>query len=373
MGGSTLRESGHLELRPAIVQAAPPFVVRSSRAKCGGLRRLRMRIPISVVIVIAISMTTQANMPREGAKWAATNRGTQGPTEQTSNGYVVASTAGERLVYCGRPLVLNIKVDSKRAPGTRLIAGTAELRGDEGIATHRQGDEVIYVVRGSGHAILGDTRVSLEAGSVAFVPEGTSHRLRSAGVEPLEYVWVLGPRSSAESFRQAASVGCRNDALGPANAEPSSQTAAASATAGQQTGGGPGAIVVPPGVGERLVYCELPLVLTLKVESESNPVARLRAAGGVLRKGEERGVHRDADEVLYVVRGRGQAIIGEETIAVQPGSMMFVPQDTPHGMINASDEPLEYFVVHSPQASAAGFRRRAAVPGPHCSGRIQSE
>ena len=82
-------------------------------------------------------------------------------------------------------------------------------------------------------------------------------------------------------------------------------------------------------------------------------------------------MHLDADEMLYVVRGRGQAIVGDETIALQPGSIMFVPQDTPHGLINSNDEPLEYFVVHSPQASAAGFRRRAAAPGPHCSGHMQ--
>ena len=131
--------------------------------------------------------------------------------------------------------------------------------------------------------------------------------------------------------------------------------------------GGTGALAVAPGAGERLIYCELPLVLTLKVTSETSPVARLRASGGVLRRGEERGVHRDADEVLYVVRGRGKAIIGDRTIPIEPGSMMFVPQDAPHGLSNDSDEqPLEYVVVHSPQASAAGFRRRAALPGPYC-------
>jgi mannose-6-phosphate isomerase-like protein (cupin superfamily) len=124
--------------------------------------------------------------------------------------------------------------------------------------------------------------------------------------------------------------------------------------------------VVAPDFGERLVYCELPLVLTVKVDSGTAPGTRLRAASGVLSRGSEFGVHRDADEVLYVTRGRGHAVIRADTIPVEPGSVMFVPQNTPHGLVNSSDQPLEYFVVHSPQTSVAGFRRRAALPGPFC-------
>jgi mannose-6-phosphate isomerase-like protein (cupin superfamily) len=124
--------------------------------------------------------------------------------------------------------------------------------------------------------------------------------------------------------------------------------------------------VIAPELGERLVYCELPLVLTVKVDSGTAPGTRLRAASGVLSRGSEFGVHRDADEVLYVTRGRGHAVVGADTVPIEPGSVMFVPQNTPHGLVNSSDQTLEYFVVHAPQTSAAGFRRRAAQPGPYC-------
>ena len=328
-----------------------------------------MRATIAAVAVTAISVITHASVPTNAATELWRARSIQPAPANISGGYAVASDEGERLVYCGRPLALNIKVDAKKAPGTRLIAGTAELRGDEGAATHREGDEVVYVIRGSGHVVRGNTRVSLEAGSVAFVPQGTSHRIISVGPAPLEYMWVLGPRSSADSFRQAATLGCDGRASAPVG--PSSPAPPMPPNVAGQDAADHGAFVVPPGEGERLRYCELPLVLTLKVESETIPVARLRAATGVLSKGEERGVHRDADEVLYVVGGRGRALIGDQTTALQAGSVMFVPQDTPHGLINTDDEPLEYFVVHSPQASAAGFRRRAAVPGPHCAGHFR--
>jgi mannose-6-phosphate isomerase-like protein (cupin superfamily) len=71
-----------------------------------------------------------------------------------------------------------------------------------------------------------------------------------------------------------------------------------------------------------------------------------------------------------LIRGRGQAVVGADTTPVEPGSVMFVPQNTPHGLVNPVDQPLEYFVVHSPQTSAAAFRRRAALPGPHCQHRV---
>ena len=155
--------------------------------------------------------------------------------------------------------------------------------------------------------------MSLEAGSAAFIPQGISHRIISSGGGALEYVWVLGTRPSADSFRQAATLGCSYGAAA-GNVGPLPQADSTLPTASQDARGH-GAVIVAPGGGERLRYCELPLVLTLKVESETNPMARLRAAIGGLSKGEERGVHRDADEVLYVERGRGQAIVGDATVS----------------------------------------------------------
>jgi hypothetical protein len=62
---------------------------------------------------------------------------------------------GERLPYCARPLVLTLKVDSATAPGTRLLAGVGELSGDEGFGRHRSADEILYVSRGWGYAMVG--------------------------------------------------------------------------------------------------------------------------------------------------------------------------------------------------------------------------
>jgi hypothetical protein len=89
---------------------------------------------------------------------------------------------------------------------------------------------------------------------------------------------------SAESFRQAATVGCGSE-VGAAAPKPSSQTVAPVPPIEPQSAAGHGAVVLAPRQGERLVYCELPLVLTVKVESGINRTARLRAATGALSKG----------------------------------------------------------------------------------------
>lgn len=282
-------------------------------------------------------------------------------TGEGAGGYVLLAGAGERLDYCGRPLTLWLKVDSATAPATRLVAGIAELRGDEGPGTHRDADEVLYVIRGEGHALVDGDTLPLVPGSVAWVPQGLTHRLVSTGPTPMEYLFVIGPRSSAAGFRRAAAVDCEG---GGAAAAPSpAQTTSPPATGTPQP---VAARVIPPGGGDRLRYCELPLDFTLKVDSASAAGTRLRAATGALRTGSEYGVHRGSDEVAYIIAGHGWAIVGADTVPVGPGSLAYVPRGTPHGFVNRTEQPLEYIVVHSPETGTAGFRRRASLPGPYC-------
>lgn len=274
---------------------------------------------------------------------------TEASPASTASGYVLGAGAGELLRYCDRPVDLELTVDSLRAPTTRLVAGTAVLRGDEGLGLHRGSDEVIYILRGSGYAAFGADTLRLEPGAVLFVPENTQHRVVSTGTEPMEFLMVIGPRSSAEGFRRAAARGC--DA--PAPAPP-------------VVPGGGRPHLIEPGAGEVLEYCELPLTFTLKVNEEVVSGSRLRLAHGALRRGSEYGSHRGADEVAYIVSGRGRAIVGADTVPVAPGATIFVPEGTPHGFINDAEAPLEYLVVHGPAANVDAFRRRASLPGPHC-------
>jgi mannose-6-phosphate isomerase-like protein (cupin superfamily) len=274
-----------------------------------------------------------------------------------ARGVVLGPGGGERLDYCARPLTLWIKLDSATAPTTQLVAGVGEIRGDEGIGRHRGRHEVVYIRSGWGHAVFGADTSLLGPGSVVYVPPGVAHRFVSIGKTPLVYFWVIGPMSSGAGFRTAARIGCPG---GPPAGAPT-------ATPDTATSSAPRAIAIPATAGERIAYCDIPLVLTAKVDSESVAGTWLRAATGVLRRGSEEGVHR-VDEVVLITHGRGRAFVGRDTMPVEPGSVMHAPRGMTHGFINDATEPLEYFIVYAGSVSREAFRRRAGRPGPYCPG-----
>lgn len=52
--------------------------------------------------------------------------------------------------------------------------------------------------------------------------------------------------------------------------------------------------------------------------------------------------HQDsAEEILYIVSGRGEAEVGDERGIVEAGDLAVVPAMAPHGIRNVGDEPLK--------------------------------
>jgi len=47
-------------------------------------------------------------------------------------------------------------------------------------------------------------------------------------------------------------------------------------------------------------------------------------------------VHPNAEEFLYVLRGRLEYVIGGDTITLGPEEMCYIPPNTPHSCVNAS-------------------------------------
>src|SRR5262249_23021378 len=79
--------------------------------------------------------------------------------------------------------------------------------------------------------------------------------------------------------------------------------------------------------------------------------------------------HTSEDEVIYVIKGHGFAVINEEQTAVpiETGSLLYVPIGTWHGLRNADPtEPLEALFVTTPvQPNGLGdfFRFATVEPG----------
>ena len=53
------------------------------------------------------------------------------------------------------------------------------------------------------------------------------------------------------------------------------------------------------------------------------------------------GMHTDsAEEVVLVVSGEGEAVVGDERTPVTTGSLALIPSMVPHDIVNTGDEPI---------------------------------
>ena len=105
------------------------------------------------------------------------------------------------LVYVGRDPV-RIKVSP---PGTgRFAMITQDVSPGTSIPVHlhEKEDEIIFIQSGRGDATLGEARVSLEAGSTLFVPQGTWHGGRNTGDETLRWIAFYSPSGFEGYFRE---------------------------------------------------------------------------------------------------------------------------------------------------------------------------
>lgn len=72
--------------------------------------------------------------------------------------------------------------------------------------------------------------------------------------------------------------------------------------------------------------------------------------------------HREADEVLFVLEGRGFGILDERRVPIEKGSAVYVPRGVWHGVENP-DAELQLLWVVAPPGIEAFFREVAAHPG----------
>lgn len=65
--------------------------------------------------------------------------------------------------------------------------------------------------------------------------------------------------------------------------------------------------------------------------------------------GNEQPQHSHGPQQVYVItRGSGRMKVGEEEREVSAGSMVFIPSNTEHGIVNTGDETLTYVSAATP-------------------------
>jgi quercetin dioxygenase-like cupin family protein len=57
--------------------------------------------------------------------------------------------------------------------------------------------------------------------------------------------------------------------------------------------------------------------------------------------GKHLGMHTDsAEEILYIVAGTGEAVVGDERVSIEPGSLALIPSMVPHDVVNTGAETI---------------------------------
>ena len=70
---------------------------------------------------------------------------------------------------------------------------------------------------------------------------------------------------------------------------------------------------------------------------KNTPTENSAMAMAIIEPGKRSGMHKHSvEECYYIIRGRGNAIIGEKKIELEPDLCMYAPAETPHNFINMS-------------------------------------
>lgn len=68
-------------------------------------------------------------------------------------------------------------------------------------------------------------------------------------------------------------------------------------------------------------------------------------------------VHEHAEEVIYILSGRGLSGVGDTEVEMGPGDTMFVPRGAVHWFSNPFAEPVEMLFAYTrPSLAEAGYR-----------------
>jgi len=68
-------------------------------------------------------------------------------------------------------------------------------------------------------------------------------------------------------------------------------------------------------------------------------------------------IHKDAEEVIYILSGKGISGLVDTEVEMNPGDTMFVPRGAVHWFYNPFDAPVEMLFVYTrPSLQSAGYR-----------------
>jgi mannose-6-phosphate isomerase-like protein (cupin superfamily) len=218
-----------------------------------------------------------------------------------------------------------------RAMGARDIAQYVS-RYSEGVSSARRnpvGEEVIYIINGSGTCFIDGYSYPIEAGTAVYIPPGSVYQFenldeRGRGVSDIETVSVCCPED------EDAQVGIAPIARTPHDTRPFRTVRESDRE------------VIP--TGDR--------TFRLLVNQDLG-AARVTQFSGIIPHGRAPMHHHTYEEAIYIIEGQGLAWTKEGNAPFRSGSSIYLPRGVSHCLENTGASDIRLLGVFHPSGSPA--------------------
>ena len=115
---------------------------------------------------------------------------------------VLHESDAEELDLPGRHLRWVVAKD--RLPANHCSACVVRVAPGERVRpahSHPNGEEVIYIIRGSGRVLVSGEIASVREGSVVVFPQGAVHMLHNTGTQEMKVVCFFAPPTTLDNYR----------------------------------------------------------------------------------------------------------------------------------------------------------------------------
>lgn len=206
---------------------------------------------------------------------------------------------------------------------------------------HDQKEQIFFVTSGTGTIIVGSGKYEVEPQELVYVPASVKHQTIARAEEPLEYILFnafLAP--DKEGHASFADHIAKVKDIRRAQA----QQTASSAEDDTPIASKKGKHICNMYGGQRFDFGSNATVLLLdRIESERCEVTLVTWLPG--NKGPIV-AHKEKEQTFFVLSGTGWITVANETMAVKPGDIVFVPHSTPH-TTKADNEELSYLCLNT--------------------------
>jgi len=208
---------------------------------------------------------------------------------------------------------------------------------------HDEKEQIFYITSGEGVVTVGKQKFNVTAGNLIHIPVGVVHQTVTTSEEPLCYmlfnVFVTAEKeghvSFADHIEKVKQIRRQQADSGDAKVEGAEQTLSVDK---------PGTFIPDIYAAKKFEFGSNDTLLLLdRTETEKFECVVVRWPAG--SKG-AMVAHKEKEQTFFVLAGEGSVTIGEKTETIKPGSVIFVPRNTPH-TTEAGKGQLEYLCLNS--------------------------